>query len=95
MVVTSPLLISLRSATGPSESLWPISVELRFVRVELLLKLFFHVVGLLSYAIAPSHALPTTGGFPCNQFQLSFVGFTVPAFAVTIDPLARRGRIGG
>jgi hypothetical protein len=45
MVVTSESLISLRSATGPPETLWPVLVHLLLVGVEFLLKFFFQFVG--------------------------------------------------
>jgi hypothetical protein len=45
MVVTSESLISLRSTTGPPETLWPVLVHLLLVGVEFLLKFFFQFVG--------------------------------------------------
>ena len=95
MVVTSELLISCRSATGPPETLWPVVVHLLFVGVEFLLEFVFQCIGLGSQAIAPSHAVPTSRGCPGDQFKLSFVGVAVLASAVTVVPLARRGHTGG
>ena len=95
MVVTSESLISLRSAAGPPETLWPVLVHLLLVGVEFLLEFFFQFVGFGSQAIAPSHAVPTSRRCPGDQFQFSFVRVAILASAVTVVPLARRGYIGG
>jgi hypothetical protein len=45
MVVTSESLISLRSATGPPETLWPVVVHLLLVGVKFLLEFIFQFGG--------------------------------------------------
>lgn len=94
MVVTPELLISLRSATGPPEALWPVVVQLLLVGAKFILEFISQIVGFGIHAIAPSHVFSISCGFPGDQFKLSFVGVAVLASAVTVVPVTRRARTG-
>lgn len=90
MMITTKILISSHTATGPSKALGPVIEEIFQISIILLLKLLLVVLSFLDSDSTPSqiHAKLVIVKVPGDEFELSFMNATVLACTIAVIPLS-------
>lgn len=86
MMITPPIHTSIRPATSPPKTLWPVLEKFVLVSSELRLKLPLQIVRLFEKAGAPAGAVRRIGRRPGDELEFAFMDGAILAGAILVVP---------